>query len=63
MKFYNVKTRSEVDVPDGSVKTQKFERKTKTGKMQVRYAVTAEHNGQKLFKFVDEATYKKFGGN
>jgi hypothetical protein len=28
----------------------------------VRYALKAEYNGQKLTKFVDEATYKKFGG-
>ncbi|MCW5932713.1 MAG: hypothetical protein KIT45_00240 [Fimbriimonadia bacterium] len=62
MTFYDVKTRSNVDVPDGSVKTQKFETTTKTGKTQVRYQLTAEHGGRKLFKFVNEETYKKHGG-
>lgn len=62
MEFFNVKTRSKVNVPDSAVKTQKFERKTKSGKVQVRYALTAEHGGQKLFKFVNESTYKRFGG-
>ena len=51
-----------VEVPDNQVKTQKYERTTKSGKKQVRYALKAEYNGQKLTKFVDEATYKKFGG-
>jgi hypothetical protein len=32
-------------------------RKTKTGE-QTRYAFTANHSGTKLFKFVNEATYK-----
>lgn len=57
MQFYNLKTRSHVEVPDSSVKRTKMVRKTKTGE-QTRYAFTAEHNGAKLFKFVNEATYK-----
>lgn len=57
MKFYNLKTRSHVDVPDGSVRKLKMTRKTKTG-TQTRYALTAEHEGTKLFKFVNEADYK-----
>jgi len=57
MKFYNLKTRSHVDVPDDKVKKTKMVRKTKSGE-QVRYALTAEHDGIKLFKFVNEATYK-----
>lgn len=56
MKFYNLKTRSHVDVPDSAVKKMKMTRKTKSGE-QVRYALTAEHEGSKLFKFVNEATY------
>jgi hypothetical protein len=62
MQFYSVKERRMVEVPDSQVKTQKYERTTKSGKKQVRYALKAEYNGQKLTKFVDEATYKKFGG-
>ena len=57
MKFYNLKTRSHVDVPDSSVKKTKMVRKTKSGQ-QVRYALTANFQGSKLFKFVNEATFK-----
>jgi hypothetical protein len=62
MQFYSVKERKMVEVPDNLVKPQKYERTTKSGAKQVRYALKAEYNGQKLTKFVDEATYKKFGG-
>lgn len=57
MKFYNLKTRSHVDVPEGQVKKMKMTRKTKSGE-QTRYALTAEYQGSKLFKFVNEATFK-----
>ena len=57
MKFYNLKTRAHVDVPESSVKKMKMVRKTKSGQ-QVRYALTAEYQGSKLFKFVNEATFK-----
>ena len=57
MKFYNLKTRSHVDVPDGDVRKTKMVRKTKSGE-QVRYALTATYEGSKLFKFVSEAVYK-----
>jgi hypothetical protein len=57
MKFYNLKSRTHVDVPESNVRKTKMVRKTKNGE-QVRYALTAEHEGTKLFKFVNEATYK-----
>ena len=57
MKFYNLKTRSNVEVPDSEVRKMKMVRKTKSGE-QVRYALTATHEGSKLFKFINEATYK-----
>ncbi len=57
MKFYNLNTRSHVEVPDGNIKKKKMVRKTKSGE-QVRYALTAEYQGSKLYKFVNEATYK-----
>jgi hypothetical protein len=57
MKFYNLKTRSHVDVPDSDVRKTKMVRKTKNG-TQTRYALTAEYGGSKLFKFVNEATFK-----
>ena len=56
MQFYNLKTRSHVDVTDDMIRKQKMVRKTKNGQ-QVRYALTADYNGTKLFKFVNEATY------
>jgi hypothetical protein len=57
MQFYNLKTRSHVEVPDSNVKKTKMVRKTKTGQ-QTRYALMAEHGGSKLYKFVNEATFK-----
>ncbi|HRF58602.1 MAG TPA: hypothetical protein PLH94_01655 [Fimbriimonadaceae bacterium] len=57
MQFYNLKTRSHVDVPESDVRKTTMERKTKSG-TQIRYALTAEYQGSKLFKFVNEATYK-----
>ncbi len=57
MKFYNLKTRSHVEVADDNIKKMKMTRKTKSGE-QVRYAVTATVDGQKLFKFVSEKDYK-----
>ena len=57
MQFYNLKTRSHVEIPDADVKKMKMTRKTKSGE-QVRYALTATYEGSKLFKFVSEATYK-----
>lgn len=57
MQFYNLKTRSHVDIPESDVRKQKMVRKTKSGE-QVRYALTATYEGTKLFKFVNEATYK-----
>lgn len=57
MQFYNLKTRSHVDVPDADVQKMKMVRATKNGE-QTRYAFTATHEGQKLFKFVSEKTYQ-----
>jgi hypothetical protein len=56
MQFYNLKTRSHVEIPEDQVKKMKMVRKTKSGE-QTRYALTAEHEGIKLFKFVNETTY------
>lgn len=57
MQFYNLKTRSHVDVPESDVRKTKMVRKTKTGE-QTRYAFTANYNGTRLFKFVNEAAFK-----
>lgn len=60
MEFYNLKTRSKVDIPESQVTKKKMVRKTKSGE-QTRYALIAEHNGTKLYKFVNEATFKASG--
>jgi hypothetical protein len=57
MQFYNLKTRSHVDVPEANVRKKKMVRKTKSGE-QTRYALMAEFNGTTLYKFINEATYK-----
>ena len=56
MKFYNLKTRSHVEIPDGDITKKKMTRATKSGQ-QVRYALTAKYEGTTLYKFVNEATY------
>ena len=56
MQFYNLKTRSYVEISDADVRKKKMTRKTKSGE-QIRYAFTAEHQGTHLYKFVSEATY------
>lgn len=58
MQFYNLKTRSHVEIPETQVRKKKMIRQTKSGE-QVRYALTADHEGIKLFKFVSEAVYKE----
>lgn len=57
MQFYNLKTRSHVDVPEKDVRKTKMIRKTKSGE-QTRYALKATYEGSTLYKFVNEATYK-----
>lgn len=56
MQFYNLKTRSHVEVPDADVRKKRMTRKTKSGE-QVRYALTTEYQGTTLYKFVNEATF------
>ncbi len=56
MQFYNVKTRSKVEVPDTDVKKKKYVRQTTKGE-QVRYAVRANVDGTNLTKFVGKDVY------
>lgn len=58
MKFYNLKTRSHVEIPDSDIVKKKLIRATKSGE-QTRYALTATYQGSKLYKFVSEAVYKE----
>jgi len=52
--FYDVRKRAKVSVSISDVKKTKYERKTKDGGTQVRYAVKAEVEGSKLTKFVSK---------
>ena len=58
IEFYDVKARAKVQVPMSDVKRKKYERETKNGTTQVRYAVRANHNGTNLTKFVSKDTYE-----
>jgi hypothetical protein len=58
MKFYNLKTRSHVEVPESDIRKVTMTRETKSG-TQTRYAFRAEYEGSKLYKFVNEAAYKE----
>jgi hypothetical protein len=54
IEFYDVKNRKKVKVPASSVKRVKYERTTKSGSHQVRYAVKAVLDGVNLTKFVSK---------
>ena len=56
MKFYNLKTRSHVEIPESDITKHKMVRATKTGE-QTRYAVKATHEGTPLTKFVSKDNY------
>ena len=57
VQFYNVKTKSKVDVDEGDVKKKKYNITTKTGKQMVRFGLVAEVDGAKLTKFVSQADW------
>ena len=56
MKFYNLKTRSHVEIPEAEITKHKMVRATKTGE-QTRYAVKATFEGTPLTKFVSKDSY------
>ncbi|MEW6534997.1 MAG: hypothetical protein AB1454_05180 [Candidatus Auribacterota bacterium] len=55
--FFDVKTKQNVTVDDGKIKKTKFERKLKSGSVQTRYALKADYQGRKLFKFVSKGDW------
>jgi len=59
VQFYDVKNKKKVDVSESAIKKTKYERQTKEGKTQIRYAFKAELNGVKLTKFVSQADWEK----
>jgi len=62
VSFYDVKTRQSVEVPESDVSKTKYERTTKAGKTQIRYALRGKYEGRNLTKFVGEADWKAFTG-
>ena len=59
MKFYNVKKRQSVEIPEANCKKVVYKRQTSKGP-QERYAVRAKDNdGTNLTKFVNKAVYDK----
>ncbi|HSX02474.1 MAG TPA: hypothetical protein VLI05_04140 [Candidatus Saccharimonadia bacterium] len=62
VSFYDVKTRQKVDVAESDVTKTKYERTTKDGKVQVRYALRGKFEGRNLTKFVGEADWNAFSG-
>lgn len=57
VKFYDVKTRQSVEVSESDVTKTKYERQTKDGKTQVRYALRGKYDGRNLTKFVGQADW------
>jgi hypothetical protein len=62
VSFYDVKTRQKVDVPESDVSKTKYERTTKEGKVQIRYALRGKFEGRNLTKFVGQADWDTFTG-
>ena len=59
LKFYNVKKRKEVEIPDSQVKKVVYKRKTSKG-IQERYAVRAQDDdGTNLTKFINKKVFDK----
>ena len=56
LKFYNLKTRSHVEIDEKDITKHKMVRPTKTGE-QTRYAVKATYEGTPLTKFVSKDNY------
>ena len=57
IQFYDVKNRKKVSVKASEVEKVTFERTTKNGSTQIRYAVKAVKDGVKLMKFVSKDMY------
>lgn len=58
IEFYNVKKRQKVQINADDVKKVKYERPTKDGSTQVRYAFRAvDDDGVNLTKFVSKETW------
>jgi hypothetical protein len=60
VKFYDVKLRKEVELPESDVQKVEYKRTTKAGKTQIRYALRGKTpDGRNLTKFVSKDVYDK----
>ena len=63
IKFYNVKKKESVEIDESKVEKHVYERKTKTGKISIRYAFKAvDEDGTKLTKFCSKADFDSIDG-
>lgn len=62
VEFYDVKNKMKVSVPVSTVEKVTYERETKSGATQVRYALKAVKDGVKLTKFVSKETWDSIKG-
>ena len=59
VEFYNVKKKAKVQIDESKIEKVKYERETKSGKTQIRYAFKAvDDDGTSLTKFCSEADWK-----
>jgi hypothetical protein len=54
IEFYDVKIRQKVQIPESEVRKTTYERESKGGKTNVRYALRATNQGTNLTKFVSK---------
>lgn len=62
IEFYDVKNKQKVSVPASEVEKVTYERQTKSGSTQIRYALKAVKAGVKLTKFVSKETWDSIKG-
>lgn len=62
VEFYDVKNKQKVSVSAKNVEKVTYERETKSGSTQIRYALKAVKDGVKLTKFVSKETWDSIAG-
>jgi len=62
IKFYDVKTRQSVELPESAVSKTKYTNTTAAGKQVERHAFRGDYEGRKLTKFVSQSDYDAFNG-
>jgi len=62
IEFYDVVHKMKVTVKASEVEKVTYERQTKSGSTQIRYAVKAVKDGVKLTKFVSKETWDSLAG-